>query len=204
MANGTLKVENIQTSSGTGTVSIGQSGETVTIPTTITLGKSGETVSIPTGTTVSGAMSNKPAFLACLSSDYTLATNVNTVMPLDAVYYNDDGVWNTSTYRFTAPSAGRYFFYGQYHCDDTDDTDFTQTRINLNGSQDISFGGSINREILQQVYASGAAQSQMPTCSVVLDLQKDDYVESLLRHNQGASQIVSFEFSYFMGYKLIG
>ena len=31
MANGTLKVENIQTSSGTGTVTIGQSGETATV-----------------------------------------------------------------------------------------------------------------------------------------------------------------------------
>ena len=31
MANGTLKVENIQTSSGTGTVTIGQSGETTTV-----------------------------------------------------------------------------------------------------------------------------------------------------------------------------
>ena len=189
MANGTLKVSNIQTSSGSGTITLGQSGETITIP---------------TGTTVSGAMSNKPGFLACLSADYSLANNVNTVIPLDEVYYNDDNVWNTSTYRFTAPSAGRYFFYGQYHCDDVDDADFVQTRINLNGSQDISFGGKTNREILGQVYASGSAQSQMPNCSVVLDLQKDDYVESLLRHNQGANQVVSYEFSYFMGYKLIG
>jgi hypothetical protein len=31
MANGTLKVENIQTSSGSGTVTIGQSGETATV-----------------------------------------------------------------------------------------------------------------------------------------------------------------------------
>jgi hypothetical protein len=190
MANGTLKVENIQTSSGSGTITIGQSGETVSFPTGVSLTGNG--------------ISNKPGFLACLSADYSLADNVNTVIPLDAVYYNDDNVWNTSTYRFTAPSAGRYFFYAQYHCDDVDDADFVQTRINLNGSQDISFGGQTNREILQQVYASGAAQSQMPTCSVVLDLQKDDYVESLLRHNQGASQIVSYEFSYFMGYKLIG
>ena len=32
MANGTLKVSNIQTSSGSGTITIGQSGETITIP----------------------------------------------------------------------------------------------------------------------------------------------------------------------------
>jgi hypothetical protein len=49
MANGTLKVENIQTSSGSGTITLGQSGETITIP---------------TGTTVSGAMANTPSFSA--------------------------------------------------------------------------------------------------------------------------------------------
>ena len=58
---------------------------------------------------------NTPAFLACLSADFSISNNVNTVMPLDEVYYNDDSVWNTSTYRFTAPSAGRYFFYSQLH-----------------------------------------------------------------------------------------
>ena len=30
MANGTLKVSNIQTSSGSGTITLGQSGETIT------------------------------------------------------------------------------------------------------------------------------------------------------------------------------
>ena len=31
MANGTLKVSNIQTSSGSGTITIGQSGETINV-----------------------------------------------------------------------------------------------------------------------------------------------------------------------------
>ena len=41
MANGTLKVSNIQTSSGSGTITIGQSGETVTIPSGATITNSG-------------------------------------------------------------------------------------------------------------------------------------------------------------------
>ena len=32
MANGTLKVSNIQTSSGSGTITLGQSGETISVP----------------------------------------------------------------------------------------------------------------------------------------------------------------------------
>ena len=37
MANGTLKVSNIQTSSGSGTITIGQSGETISIPSGATI-----------------------------------------------------------------------------------------------------------------------------------------------------------------------
>lgn len=41
MANGTLKVSNIQTSSGSGTITLGQSGETITIPSGCTITNSG-------------------------------------------------------------------------------------------------------------------------------------------------------------------
>jgi|TARA_Y100001938_G_scaffold145172_1_gene221285 hypothetical protein len=41
MANGTLKVSNIETSSGSGTITLGQSGETVTIPSGCTFTNSG-------------------------------------------------------------------------------------------------------------------------------------------------------------------
>ena len=41
MANGTLKVSNIQTSSGSGTITLGQSGETVNIPSGATITNSG-------------------------------------------------------------------------------------------------------------------------------------------------------------------
>ena len=47
MANGTLKVSNIQTSSGSGTITLGQSGETITIPSGATqtgIGKIGQIV----------------------------------------------------------------------------------------------------------------------------------------------------------------
>ena len=65
MANGTLKVENIQTSSGSGTITLGQSGETVTIP---------------TGTTVSGLMSNTPAFHVNTAST-SLSNATHTTIP---------------------------------------------------------------------------------------------------------------------------
>ena len=41
MANGTLKVSNIETSSGSGTITLGQSGETISIPSGATISNSG-------------------------------------------------------------------------------------------------------------------------------------------------------------------
>ena len=41
MADGTLKVGTITTSSGSGTITLGQSGETITIPTGATITNSG-------------------------------------------------------------------------------------------------------------------------------------------------------------------
>ena len=41
MANGTLKVSNIQTSSGSGMITLGQSGETINIPSGCTITNSG-------------------------------------------------------------------------------------------------------------------------------------------------------------------
>ena len=57
---GTLKTTNIQTITGSGT---------------LTLGTSGETLTIPTGVTVGGLMSNTPAFSARPNADQTIATN---------------------------------------------------------------------------------------------------------------------------------
>ena len=67
MANGTLKVENIQTSSGSGTITLGQSGETITVPTGVTL----DTTS---------ATQNRPAFQAGISSTVGISGS-DTLIP---------------------------------------------------------------------------------------------------------------------------
>jgi hypothetical protein len=68
MANGTLKVSNIQTSSGSGTITLGQSGETVNVSGTLgsRMGKILQVVE----TTVSGQVS----FNSTSYADYTGAT----------------------------------------------------------------------------------------------------------------------------------
>jgi hypothetical protein len=56
---------------------------------------------------------NKPAFLAGRTDgNYT---SVVGKFQLNTTKYNVGNVWNTTSYEFTAPIDGMYFFYGQIY-----------------------------------------------------------------------------------------
>tara|TARA_Y100001937_G_scaffold37601_1_gene53650 strand:- start:143 stop:712 length:570 start_codon:yes stop_codon:yes gene_type:complete len=98
MANGTLKVSNIQTSSGSGTITIGQSGETITIPSGVTQ------------TNIGGE--NTPAFEAYLSSDQNPSNDTETKIQFNIERFDTDNNYdNSSNYRFTPTTAGKYYVY---------------------------------------------------------------------------------------------
>jgi len=97
MANGTLKVSNIETSSGSGT---------------ITLGASGETVDLSNGTmTLNSSMKNTPAFFAYLGSNQDVSDDTWTKVNINTEEYDSNSMFDVSTYRFTPTTAGKYFFY---------------------------------------------------------------------------------------------
>ena len=95
---GTLFVDNIkqQSSQGSGTITIGESGETVAL--------------------ASGVNSQllRPSFQAYLSSAQSIAVNTNTTVAIDTEEFDTDSAFDVSNYRFTVPSgkAGKYLFYG--------------------------------------------------------------------------------------------
>ena len=84
MANGTLKVSNIQTSSGSGTITIGQSGETITIPSGIMSGQ------------------NYPAFAADRQASVTdfFSDNVITKVTFDVEQVDTDSAFDLSNNKF--------------------------------------------------------------------------------------------------------
>ena len=86
MADGTLKVGTITTSSGSGNIAIG----------------SGVTVNV-----------NRPAFEAYLSSTQTPTDNTDTKVQFDTEVFDTDSAYDTSTYKFTIPTgaAGKYMIY---------------------------------------------------------------------------------------------
>jgi len=53
---------------------------------------------------------NQPSFCVSINTDTDRATNGKRTLPFDTEFHDTGGFWNTSTYRFTAPVAGKYFF----------------------------------------------------------------------------------------------
>ena len=94
MADGTLKVGTITTSSGSGTITLGQSGETLAL-----------------GSGVASKF-NQPAFEAYLSSNQTITNNTLVKAQIDTEIFDTDNCYDSSTnYRFTPTVAGKYYVY---------------------------------------------------------------------------------------------
>jgi len=157
----TLKVDTILKRSGTGTITLGQSGDTIALGSGASSTGFGEV--------------NTPAFSVQLG--YNESQNVseatNTKVQLDSEYFDTDNAFDASTnYRFTVPSgkAGKYFFtWSIYLYQPTvSNMRIVESMLYLNGSRYI--GGSFNG---RDIYFRTATYGN----SAFLDLSVGDYVE---------------------------
>lgn len=101
---GTIKTTNIETITGSGTLTLGTSGETISVP-------SGVSMSVPNGG-LSGQ--NYPMFSVCADSQQIISTGTWTKITLwDTEIHNIGSQFSLSNDRFTPTVAGKYFFYCQ-------------------------------------------------------------------------------------------
>ena len=59
----------------------------------------------------SGAIANTPAFEASLSSDQTVSGGTETLVAYNTEHLDTDNAYDTSTYKFTPQTAGKYYVY---------------------------------------------------------------------------------------------
>ena len=185
---GTIKTTNIETITGSGTLTLGQSGETVTIPSGVTITNNG------TQTGFGGT--NTPAFSVRLNSAQNIANDTFVKIAFDAELFDTDSAFASN--RFTVPSGegGNYFFnYGiQY--------------LAYNANRGISSFRKNGTEI-QTSEISPLSSTTNPTITgaLSLNLSAGDYVEVFVLQNSGSAQDIrgssSELFTYFGGYKLI-
>ena len=150
---GTLKTTNIQTITGSGTLTLGTSGETVNVPSGVTIdlsnatqtgvGPSGISSSSTSGTALSIDSSNRvttssnPGFLARSMAGSTFDSGTLTGGSLQ---YNTGSHYNSSNGTFTCPIAGRYFAYAAVLVQTG--TGRLEGKIVKNGSQMVAFNGT--------------------------------------------------------------
>ena len=184
MANGTLKVSNIETSSGSGT---------------ITLGASGETVDLSTATmTLNSSMKNTPAFSSYMSGDFSASNASWTKLQINSEYYDTDSAFDTSNYRFVVPSgkAGKYFFAAKTACPGVDDQEDFAISFYKNGSrvEQTDVG----------VFSPKTDATLFASTSYSWDLSVGDYIEVYIYQTSGDAQNIDASFTNFLGYRIIG
>jgi hypothetical protein len=120
---GTLFVDNIkqQSSQGSGT---------------ITIGASGETVALASGVKQSNLLT--PAFEAVIGSTQTISNATETKVTFETENFDTDNAYDNSTnYRFTPQTAGKYFCYAQVRpvTSGSNTTQYTLLRFFKNGTK---------------------------------------------------------------------
>ena len=194
----TLKVDTILKRTGTGTITVGQSGDTISIPTGATL-----TVA---GSTIAAAGTNAPAFRAKrTSSNQTIPNATTTKIQFNGEDFDTDNAFDSSTnYRFTVPSgkAGKYFF---------------NMRVLVNS---FSGGTGAGYYIKPMIYKNGSVVQQFQyydfragakdmygNVSVLLDLAVSDYIEGYIYNSSADSNAKDIDdfsgFTSLEGFKVI-
>ena len=192
----TLKVDTILKRTGTGTITLGQSGDTITIP-------SGATMDLSNATQTGVGGANSPMWVATMSAQQTGGNNSMVKINYNTEVLDTDSAYDTSSYRFTVPSgkAGKYFISAM--------TNIQSSGSNGARSQTNSIyvnGTSIVRS--QYFMTSGnlfeADQDNICHCTLLHDLSVGDYVEVYAKRYSDHSEnlVAKTNWSRFMGFKL--
>ena len=197
-----LKADTIQDTDGNNIIN--ESGNTITI------GASGDTTNIigtlqNNGAAVGGT--NTPAFEAYLggSGGQSISDNTVTLVQANTEVYDTDSAYDTSTYRFTPQTAGKYFVYGaiQYEAGSNDDLIEDYLYFKFNGSSNILES--------QTDFSNVKIRLHYVTGSIVINMNgSSDYVELYARINtsSGSGQLLESDSQYarathFGAYRII-
>ena len=188
----TTEVKTNKISPATGTAfALGDSGDTFTVP-------SGATI-VNSGTATGFGGTNTPAFQAYLSSTQTVVDGTETKIEMDTEDFDTDSDYdNSSNYRFTPQTAGKYYVYATTRGDTSvSSLGLQMTAIYLNGATHAEN---------QVDYRNNDALLAGINVGVIIDMNgSSDYVECYARCLGGTSILASpTRCSLFGAYKLVG
>ena len=194
----TLKVDTILKRTGTGTITVGQSGDTISIPSGATLNSA--------GTNTLTGIDNTPSFGATASSTQSISNGGFVKVTLDTEDWDTDSAFDSSTnYRFTVPSGkgGTYKVeFGFWLAD---------SASNLQQVEGYLYKNGVELFKLRSQHNSDGEYAGYVNLSSIAVLSASDYLEVYVyiqESSSGSSEIsgsgnnAKFR-NFFSGYKLI-
>ena len=177
-----LQVNKISPQSGTA-ITLGDSGDTFTIPSGATITNSG---------TATGFGDNTPNFHAYKSSTQSIAFQNNVKITFETEDFDSDNAFSSSTFTVPSGKAGKYFLYASIQTDSSEDFDDYQIKIYKNGSL---ASGTRDRHFLSETIKT----------FTTLSLSATDYIEVYAYVGSGSNKNIVAEryYVYFGGYKII-
>ena len=140
---------------------------------------------------------NTPAFFAYRSgSNQSMPDASVTVIQMNSEVYDTDSAYDTSTYKFTPQTAGKYLLHTQYETNGGGDQVLYIAYILKNGS---STGGS---QFLHR--GSGGSSFSLSTTSVLDANGSSDYFQAGFYQGSSSVQLLTgIQNTYFTAYKII-
>jgi len=188
-----LKADNIQDADGNNIINESSN--------TITIGASGDTISIPSGATFNingtagtGIGTNDPAFRAYQSSTQAVSAGADTLVNFQTEDFDTGSAYDTSTMRFTPQTAGKYYLHMNVEVTSANDGAFVVGYIVKNGTLSA---GSYSRQ--------GSTGSNTAQVSTILSANgSSDYFEAKIYSSTAEDLANTSRGTFFEGYKLIG
>ena len=125
-------------------------------------------------TLAAAGLANTPAFEAWSNADQAVNDNTTTKVQCKAEVYDTAGAYdNSSTYRFTPQTAGKYFCYGQVFFESSS---FAASKINQATAYIYKNGAVVGAS--QNNFKNNPIQQFNSTVSTVIDMNgSSDYIE---------------------------
>tara|TARA_R100001463_G_scaffold62107_2_gene115013 strand:- start:582 stop:1031 length:450 start_codon:yes stop_codon:yes gene_type:complete len=136
---------------------------------------------------------NTPNFWVYLNSNQSVATTTFTTVAFANELFDTANAFDTSTHKYTAPSAGKWYFGVQVRKENSQtNRNLVHFKVNNSTKSDFETGSYSNY---------GACLG-----TTIIDLSANDVVHLDFYHDKGSNQSIrgGVDSTFFYGYKLIG
>ena len=164
----------------------------------ITIGESGDTITLPSTATLTNFPDNTPSFGAVSGANQTASYDANTKVVFGTEQWDSNSAFADS--RFTVPSgeAGKYLFLTGTRFNAVASNKDLMLTFRKNGTQ-LDYGMSKIKS-----YISSGTATQSMIAHITLDLSASDYVEIYVYTSDGSGNVLPSGYAFFSGHKIIG